>query len=222
MRIGFISDAHGNPFGLKLCLDLLRQAKADRIYFLGDAVGYFPDVLEVLDLLRMNGVCCLMGNHEAMLLGQLPLDPEKEAICRIEDARRKMSASLIREVFAWDRKKFVGINGRQIALMHGNPKAPLDGYLYPDSDIEFLSEIDADLIVMGHTHRPFIRHSQNLWVLNIGSTSLPRQENARAVCGLYDTNTDRAHLLYAPLPVEALVVHYSGKVHERVLMTLTR
>ena len=44
MKIGVVSDAHGNPYGLKTCIDFLRvRAQVARIYFLGDAVGYLPE-----------------------------------------------------------------------------------------------------------------------------------------------------------------------------------
>ncbi len=40
MKIGVLSDAHGNPDGLKMCIDFFIQKKVGKIYFLGDAIGY--------------------------------------------------------------------------------------------------------------------------------------------------------------------------------------
>jgi hypothetical protein len=67
--IGFVSDAHGNPYGLQACVDALRERGAGTLYFLGDAVGYLPLAEEVLAILAREGATCQLGNHEAMLCG---------------------------------------------------------------------------------------------------------------------------------------------------------
>ena len=51
MRLGILSDAHGNVEAFQRGLELLAEARADMIYFLGDAVGYIPDG-RVVSLLR--------------------------------------------------------------------------------------------------------------------------------------------------------------------------
>ena len=47
MIIGITSDAHGNIFGLKKCVDLLERKGAEKIFFLGDAINYFSKSNEV-------------------------------------------------------------------------------------------------------------------------------------------------------------------------------
>ena len=49
MVIGLLSDAHGNPLGLRSCLAALRAAGAGQVYFLGEAVGYLPGEAEVIE-----------------------------------------------------------------------------------------------------------------------------------------------------------------------------
>ena len=91
MIIGVLSDAHGNFIGLKQCLDFLKS-KCERIFFLGDAVGYIPFPDEVINLLRKSGAECILGNHDAMLLGILTFSQENEEIYRITESRNKISA----------------------------------------------------------------------------------------------------------------------------------
>jgi putative phosphoesterase len=222
MRIGFVSDAHGNPFGLKACLDSLRLAQVERVYFLGDSLGYFPDAVAVLDLLKTNKVHCLMGNHEAMVLGRLPLNPEAEPICRIEEARQCIGYTGMHEISSWSTMARIEVDRKRIVLMHGRPDAPLNGYLYPGFDLKVLNGCEADLLFVGHTHRPFISCARNLRIVNIGSVSLPRQGGGKASCAVYDTATDRLELQHVPLPIGQLLRHYQGMVHERVLETLER
>lgn len=69
MRIGILSDVHGNVAGLQRTLEVLQQKGCERLIFLGDAVGYFPYAKEVCHLLtRAEAYClmCCMTNPEAL------------------------------------------------------------------------------------------------------------------------------------------------------------
>ena len=67
MKLGVLSDAHGHRGAFEVALDVLNQAGAERLFYLGDAVGYIPDP-GVVSLLRTRGIPFIKGNHEAMLL----------------------------------------------------------------------------------------------------------------------------------------------------------
>src|SRR5690242_10324659 len=92
VRVGLLSDAHGNPLGLRRCLAVLRAAGVGPLYFLGDAVGYLPGEGEVIRTLAEAGAVCVRGNHEGMLLGELPLDPVRDGAYRLSAARDRMAA----------------------------------------------------------------------------------------------------------------------------------
>lgn len=77
MKIAIISDAHGNLLFFKFCMEAIQKEKVDRIVALGDYFGYMLDGKKVFDILRDNNAILLKGNHEAMLLGELPLDKKK-------------------------------------------------------------------------------------------------------------------------------------------------
>lgn len=67
MRIGLISDVHGNDAALKAVLGAL-QDRVELILFMGDLAGYYPFVDECVcqwDSSRMLGV---LGNHDWILL----------------------------------------------------------------------------------------------------------------------------------------------------------
>ncbi|MEI9958766.1 MAG: metallophosphoesterase [Ferruginibacter sp.] len=76
MRIGVFSDAHGNETGFNTCYKYLSK-EADLIYYLGDAVGYFPLSNQIIDTLRSNNIQCLKGNHDAMILGEMEYENER-------------------------------------------------------------------------------------------------------------------------------------------------
>ncbi len=94
MVIGLLSDAHGNPLGLRSSLAALRVAGAGTIYFLGDAVGYLPGETEVIEVLVSEGVICQRGNHEGMLLGDLPLDADRDRSYMLAAVRERMPSHL--------------------------------------------------------------------------------------------------------------------------------
>ena len=69
MRIGFISDIHGNYEALKSVLSALDKLNVSEVYCLGDVVGYYSQVNECCDELRKRQIPCIMGNHDWYLAG---------------------------------------------------------------------------------------------------------------------------------------------------------
>src|SRR5512147_284009 len=74
MRIGIISDIHGNLAALEVVLSTLHNLGADRIYCLGDTVGYGPHPNECIDLVREHCVVVLKGNHDSGLTGETEIE----------------------------------------------------------------------------------------------------------------------------------------------------
>ncbi len=63
-----ISDVHANGSALKAVLADIRARGVNRIVCLGDIIGYGPDPLECVDLVRQNAEWSLMGNHDFAVL----------------------------------------------------------------------------------------------------------------------------------------------------------
>jgi len=186
MRIALISDIHANFEALKCLSDRLMEA--DQIICLGDFVGYYCQVNEVLDFMRgLNGLC-ILGNHDDFLLNGCP-DSAPEAIrFGVEYADRVIAAEHRRWLstlpLVWggvlDRCSFL--------LCHGSPWRPLADYLYPDNPaLEELQSFDYDIVAFGQTHRPMIRSAQRPWLVNPGSVGQSRHACSRACGVLFDT-----------------------------------
>ena len=75
--IAFISDLHANLPALEAVLaDIDRLGKVERIYCLGDVIGYGPQPVECLELAAARCKLILMGNHEhAVLFGAYGVHP---------------------------------------------------------------------------------------------------------------------------------------------------
>jgi predicted phosphodiesterase len=71
MRWALLADVHSNLEALRAVLNDLEDWPGHRLICAGDLVGYGPDPVAVLELLIERGAICVMGNHDAMVLGRL-------------------------------------------------------------------------------------------------------------------------------------------------------
>ena len=69
MIIAIVSDIHANLEAFQSSLEYLKENEIDRIYCLGDVVGYGPNPNECIDLVRENCKVVLMGNHDFAVIG---------------------------------------------------------------------------------------------------------------------------------------------------------
>lgn len=192
--IGLLSDAHGNSLAFDRAVNLLLAQGAQRLYFLGDAIGYVPsaDVLDSLARLG-NRVQCIRGNHEAMLLeGQS--DPARERVYQLEVLRPLMAPRQLEMIASWPASRIEEIDDLRVLLVHGSPADPSYGYVYPDTDLStFVPNVD--WVFMGNTHRPFIREHEGTCYVNVGSCGMPRDDGRHAAVVLFDTKARQARIL---------------------------
>jgi len=67
MRIALMADVHANRRALEACLTHAHTARADRLVFLGDFVGYGPEPQEVVERIAhelATGALAVAGNHD--------------------------------------------------------------------------------------------------------------------------------------------------------------
>ena len=62
MRIGIISDIHGNLPALEAVLRDIEERRFDALYCLGDLVGYAPFPNEVTERIRAMGIPVIMAS----------------------------------------------------------------------------------------------------------------------------------------------------------------
>ena len=74
-----LSDIHGNLAAFQSVLKDLESQNVDKVYCLGDIIGYGPDPRECLGL-AMDFPINLLGNHEeAVLMGAVGFNPKAKA-----------------------------------------------------------------------------------------------------------------------------------------------
>ena len=213
MIIGILSDAHGNPFGLQACIEKLRKKDISKIFFLGDAVGYLPLAGEVLEVLKQEDILSIMGNHDAILCGQIEIELDKSDIYGFNQLPERTIDSVSQEISVWQKRRELNVDGRKLLLVHGSPWNELNEYVYPNSDIRRFSGLEYDAVFMGHTHYPFRKKVDNMLIANAGSCGLPRDVGNMACCLVYYTDKNEVEIIRVPFDINT-VIDESKSVHE--------
>ncbi len=154
MDIGIIADIHGDYSALQLALDRLDHVHhVDAILCAGDLIGRGPDQEQVVDLIRSRGIPTVRGNHDEWHAG---MSPENV------DFLKNLPIN-------WQGEYL----GCSIFMCHGKPGNNLWG-LYRDHISNtllsmMLASLDADVLIVGHTHVPMFMRVANGCVINPGS-----------------------------------------------------
>jgi putative phosphoesterase len=193
MRGLLISDIHANPWALWA---VEKQAgPVDFIICAGDLVNYGPDPVRVLDWARDNGVQTVLGNHDyAVAVGADPkASPTKQPLALpMRDWTRQQLSQDHYDFLAKLRKtRELRFDGARFLVLHATPLDPLYDYrIKPSiSDAElanFVGGVDADVLVVGHTHLPLARKHGPLQIINPGSVGQPLDDDPRAAYAIWN------------------------------------
>lgn len=192
--IGLFSDIHANLEAARRGIALLKREGAREFVFLGDCVGYGPDI-DVISFLRTFSfpLRCLIGNHDQMFLrGDWP--SERDDIYRYGRAHANMSKADFDFMRAWPTYYRQQTTKGASLMFHGGPEDPLAQYVYPDDPLPKVAT-DITFVFMGHTHRPFLRSMGNTTYVNVGSCGLPRDRGDLGSVCLFDPVLEQAHIL---------------------------
>jgi putative phosphoesterase len=176
MKLGVISDLHGDPVGLELAWSHLTVKGADRIVCAGDLAGYGPFPDRVVAFLREHEIPSVRGNHDRWAL-ERGLGGEDEFGGGTPSAETlEYLAGLPAEM------RFDG-NG-PIALFHGSPRSDMEFVTretHPRRVLQaYLADLKCRLLIVGHTHRPMWFRCPAGLVVNPGSVvSIPRIDTSR-------------------------------------------
>lgn len=216
MKVGLIADPHANVAGLEAALDAVRSAGVETIVCAGDAVGYHTAVNETIAALRASVEHTVLGNHDAMLVGKLRVDERQRALYGLDYAASVITRDGLSWLKSLPTSLELDLDGRSVAVFHGSPWQPLTEYVYPDSpDLERFSAVDAEVIVLGHTHHPMVRSIAGSLVVNPGSCGLPRDGLEGAPYAILDTEALEVSLQRASYDESAVTSPFLERLRER-------
>lgn len=208
MRYLVISDIHANLVAFEAVLSAA-QGQYDKVWCLGDVVGYGPHPNECVALLQTLDHVCIAGNHDWATLDRLDIAEFNP------DAR--FATLWTREALtsdAFDYLAALPITLREEAvftLAHGSPRHPIWEYiLYPPVAHSNFDYFTTPYCLVGHTHVPVVFEEaatpndmalgniptfntdpmplrETRLIINPGSVGQPRDGDARAAYAILDT-----------------------------------
>ena len=202
MRIGVLSDIHGNKVALIKALEIL--VNCDMTVCLGDLIGYYPEMNEVCNMVRQREIYTIRGNHEAMFIGALPCVETNWKSYRFDHAEKTISSNNLNWLCSLPSEFRYKIDNKILIFRH----ASLDdetSYLFEKS--EELANVNLnknEILFVGHTHRRMKAQADNGQVINPGSVGLPRGEMGRGSVAIYDTVADSVDFIDIKIDVSEL------------------
>ena len=183
-KILLLGDIHANIVALNIVLE--EVGIVDKILCTGDIVDYNPWPLESIELVKAHNILSVIGNHDrdSVLGTPVGYNPYAEISCLW--THRQLTSNACDYLLSLPQKMEANIDGVKIFICHGSPNDLIDEYIYPPPITSretlkgFLEEAKADLVVMGHTHIPFIESFAEGLVVNPGSVGQPRSGNPKA------------------------------------------
>jgi len=222
MRYLIISDIHSNLAAFEAVL--ADAGPFDKVWCLGDVVGYGPDPNECVERLRDLPHICVVGNHDWAALGKMDTEdfnPDAKRACLW--TREQLSPSNL-EYLETLPKSLVE---EDFTLVHGSPRQPIWEYiLNPAIAQANFEHFDTRLCLVGHTHVPIIYRDnpnqagetmipsygsplalgEDRLIINPGSVGQPRDGDPRASYAILDSDRERSDLTLEyrriPYPIE--------------------
>jgi diadenosine tetraphosphatase ApaH/serine/threonine PP2A family protein phosphatase len=210
LKRAIISDIHSNLEAFEAVLADVASQGVNEIYCLGDLVGYGPNPIECIDLMRKTVKVCLLGNHDQATL----FDPEgfnhsaERAIFWTRDQLENPNLTGASE--RWDFLNELPRLCREedFIFVHGSPRNPLNEYVFHDDiynerKMERLFAVIPKYSFQGHTHVPGIFTEDHEFftpedineryilgdrkiMINVGSVGQPRDRDPRACYVILD------------------------------------
>ncbi len=204
MRTLILSDVHANLEALQAALeDGERRGGFQRIWCLGDLVGYGPDPEACVELLRQYPLAAVAGNHDHAAVGLLdPATFNHAAEAAARWTRRQLSAETTRFLSGLPLVELAG----PFTLVHGSLRAPIHEYLLDEGSARAtLVLLRSQFCLVGHSHLPFLCREidgaptfeefeedrvfpldERRWIINPGGLGQPRDRDPRPNYAVYD------------------------------------
>ncbi len=153
MRLAVVSDIHANlPAWRAVIADAVARG-ADAVICLGDIVGYGPWPADVLAEVRTRCRLCVLGNHDAAMVGRFSLERFRRGARRAARwTRRQLNADALEFL----RGLPLSAEVDDLLFVHAETAAPEEfGYVDDEEDAAVcFRATEARLVFIGHTHVP--------------------------------------------------------------------
>lgn len=168
MRYYFFGDIHGNFYALEHCLEHLQGLAVDKVYCLGDVVGWLPFGDRTLLTMQTSQISTVAGNHDLMVAGLFPDQPQQ--LDRIQATAYNAGLLsclpgtleyLLSLPWFFEEEEFVVVHHSPFTLPSGSTSISIDCFNYLTAT-ELSTSLTAwqaypkRIIFSGHDHLPAV------------------------------------------------------------------
>ena len=234
--VAVITDIHANLPALEAALERIEELGIERVYCGGDLVGYGPHPNEVCALIEDREIPTIYGNYDYAIardledcgcayptqhdrdLGQLSVDwTLAHTDQRAKDFMRELPFDL----------RF-GVGATAIHLVHGSPRK-VNEYLFEDKPARLYERLaaaeEADALVFGHTHKPWVHEYGGVLFVNCGSVGKPKDGDPRGAfavlrpqAGAVQVTIERVSYDAEAVAREVVAVGLPGEYAEKLVL----
>ncbi|MCM0592998.1 MAG: metallophosphoesterase family protein [Gloeotrichia echinulata DVL01] len=223
MKIAVMSCIHGNYAALDAVLLDIDQQKAEKIFCVGDLVGYGPHPNAVVAQIRSLDIPTCAGCwDEDIVEGLNACDCSYPSL--LAEKRGQQAHDWTNKQITPENREFLAklphsLKEGNLAFVHGSPHSNHE-YLLPELDafvaLERVISTGADILFCGHTHVPYVRTLDGgqlnvrfgrgdaveeisfktplKRIVNVGSVGEPRHGRPNATYVIYDTENQEIKL----------------------------
>jgi putative phosphoesterase len=200
--VAVITDIHGNLPALQVALARIDELAITRIYCGGDLVGYGPNPNEVCALIAERDIPTIYGNYDYAIARDL----DDCGCAYITTHDRELGQRSVQWTLAHTdqaSKDFMRqlpfdlrfeIDGTPVHLVHGSPRK-VNEYLFEDKPASLYERLakdeDADMLVFGHTHKPWVHEFGGVVFVNCGSVGKPKDGDPRGAFAVLRQTANR-------------------------------
>jgi putative phosphoesterase len=204
MKVLVLADIHSNWPALAAI-----EESFDACLFIGDLVDYGTDPVPCAKWIRKHADAAVRGNHDHAVAQRVPAR-DGPGFKRLAAATRPWHW----EVLDSNTLKYLGrlpvmhqitLDGKTFFLVHATPRDPMDEYLgaQVESWKNRIEGIDADYVLVGHTHIPMHLDLGRTQVVNPGSVGQPRDGDPR--CAYAVIEDGKVSLRRVPYDIDATI-----------------
>jgi len=189
-RAAIVTDIHANVPALEAALGRIDELGIDDVYCGGDLVGYGPRPNEICRKIEQRALATIYGNYDYAIARDLddcgcfyPTPKDREigqgsvawTLAHTDERSKRFLHDL-----PFDLR--FGLASKRVRLVHRSPRK-VNEYLLEDraaSTFERIAQLaDCDILLFGHTHKPWVREYGGVLFVNCGSVGKPKDGDPR-------------------------------------------
>jgi len=188
VKLAIIADIHSNLQALNAVMRAIDREKIDQVVCAGDIVGYGANPNECCHIVRDMAAHSVLGNHDISTLSKdaIGMNPYAAAASRWTASILKEESHEFLRSLEIESKFEAG--DAKVAMYHGSVGNATEYVFEDEINEDIIRSTGGDLLILGHTHMPYVKDFGSIMAVNPGSVGQPRDGDPRASFAVLDTD----------------------------------